>query len=53
VIVAAVQEAGYPMPLSVTSICTVGLDYRVAVGITGNHQDAEDFVETFDFQACM
>jgi hypothetical protein len=39
------------MPLSATSICTVGLDYRVTLGITGNHQDAEDFVEIFGFQA--
>jgi hypothetical protein len=30
---------------------TVGPDYRVTLGITGNHQDAEDFVEIFGFSS--
>lgn len=46
------------MPLSGTSICTAGAEERVALGIAGNHQDAEDmlheaFEEAFGFQACI
>lgn len=32
------------MLLSAAPICTAGTDDRVALGITGNHQDAEDML---------
>lgn len=32
------------MPLSATSICTAGPDYRVSLGTAGNNQDVEDML---------